>query len=454
MRSDGAESMLEVVDAKPSGKRCGPPRGHGSSPRPVGASPRASAAATIDVYGPEERAGASLAHPVKRPMAGDPIDEVTIIEESHEVGGLSLLSGAGPFRDLKDVEAQGGDLTAGFEGKMTDHRHPRNFGLLRGFEQGRSGAELQSVGAAIEDETEGVGPRGEGVRDVPDPSEPADLHSDAHGRGRSLGLPRFASSDQLRSVDFMDEALALAEAGLGRVWPNPSVGCVIVQNQTLVGRGATQPGGRPHAEVVALADAGERARGATAYVSLEPCAHYGKTPPCAKALIEAGVAKCVVALLDPDPRVDGKGLERLRAAGLEVELGPGEARARTINEGFFLRVRAGRPLVTVARSDNEAAFRPHDARLRSEPDGSGIWAEVRGTGVAPVDWWVGGSLPFGSRAWRRFDCPVGPHGPEPAAVLGALGAHGLTRVVMASDDPFARAARAAGLADRELDDAN
>ncbi|MEL6186707.1 MAG: bifunctional diaminohydroxyphosphoribosylaminopyrimidine deaminase/5-amino-6-(5-phosphoribosylamino)uracil reductase RibD, partial [Myxococcota bacterium] len=174
----------------------------------------------------------------------------------------------------------------------------------------------------------------------------------------------------------MDQALALAEAGLGRVWPNPSVGCVIVREGTVVGRGATQPGGRPHAEVVALAEAAERAQGATAYVSLEPCAHYGKTPPCANALIAAGVTGCVVALVDPDPRVDGKGLAKLRAAGVHVELGPGEQRARTINEGFFLRVRAGRPLVTVARAEDEDAFMAHDARLRSELDGSGIWAQV------------------------------------------------------------------------------
>lgn len=247
----------------------------------------------------------------------------------------------------------------------------------------------------------------------------------------------------------MDEALALARAGLGRVWPNPSVGCVVVREGVVVGRGATRPGGRPHAEVVALDDAGEAARGATAYVSLEPCAHYGKTPPCADALVRAGVARCVVALVDPDPRVDGKGLERLRSAGISVELGLAREEALEINEGFFLRVREGRPLVTVVRrAELEAAADWQDAVLESSPEGSGVWAAVRGTGVAPVSWWIGGDLPLGGHAWRRFPCPMGPRGLEPAAVLGQLGAQGLTRVVLPEEDPLAAAASAAGFVDR------
>ncbi|MCB1349163.1 MAG: bifunctional diaminohydroxyphosphoribosylaminopyrimidine deaminase/5-amino-6-(5-phosphoribosylamino)uracil reductase RibD, partial [Maritimibacter sp.] len=103
----------------------------------------------------------------------------------------------------------------------------------------------------------------------------------------------------------MAHALALGRRGLGNTWPNPAVGCVIVSGDRVVGRGWTQPGGRPHAEVVALAQAGVAARGATAYVTLEPCAHHGKTPPCAEALVAAGVARVVVALTDPDPRVNG-----------------------------------------------------------------------------------------------------------------------------------------------------
>ena len=120
----------------------------------------------------------------------------------------------------------------------------------------------------------------------------------------------------------MAEALALARAALGITAPNPAVGCVIASGDRIVGRGATQPGGRPHAEVVALANAGEAARGATAYVTLEPCAHHGRTPPCADALIAAGVVRVVVAHAhDPDPRVQGRGIARLRAAGLQVETG-------------------------------------------------------------------------------------------------------------------------------------
>src|SRR5713226_448540 len=145
----------------------------------------------------------------------------------------------------------------------------------------------------------------------------------------------------------MRAALALARRGLGRVWPNPAVGCVIVNEGRVVGRGWTQPGGRPHAETEALARAGPAAHGATAYVTLEPCCHWGRTPPCADALIAAGLSRVVVALEDPDPRVAGGGLARLRAAGLVVETGPGAAEAAEINAGFFQLVRLGRPLVTL-----------------------------------------------------------------------------------------------------------
>jgi diaminohydroxyphosphoribosylaminopyrimidine deaminase/5-amino-6-(5-phosphoribosylamino)uracil reductase len=145
----------------------------------------------------------------------------------------------------------------------------------------------------------------------------------------------------------MQAALALARRGLGTVWPNPSVGCVIVKDGRVVGRGSTRPGGRPHGETEALARAGEAARGATAYVTLEPCCHWGKTPPCADALIAAGLRRVVVALEDPDPRVAGAGIARLRAGGIEVEIGLGAAEAAEINAGFLQRVRLGRPLVTL-----------------------------------------------------------------------------------------------------------
>ena len=145
----------------------------------------------------------------------------------------------------------------------------------------------------------------------------------------------------------MRAALALAARGLGVTWPNPSVGCVIVADGAVVGRGVTAPGGRPHAEAVALAAAGERARGATAYVTLEPCSHWGQTPPCADALVAAGIARVVVALGDPDLRVDGAGLARLRAAGVAVQTGVLEAEAAALQLGFLSVRRLGRPMLTL-----------------------------------------------------------------------------------------------------------
>ena len=145
----------------------------------------------------------------------------------------------------------------------------------------------------------------------------------------------------------MRHALGLARRGLGRVWPNPAVGCVIVRDGRIVGRGRTADGGRPHAEAVALAQAGDAARGATAYITLEPCAHHGQTPPCAEALVAAGVARVVGATGDPDPRVAGRGLAILREAGVEVVSGVCEAEARSVNAGFLSRVTRGRPVVTL-----------------------------------------------------------------------------------------------------------
>ncbi|MBW8268532.1 bifunctional diaminohydroxyphosphoribosylaminopyrimidine deaminase/5-amino-6-(5-phosphoribosylamino)uracil reductase RibD [Caldovatus sp. SYSU G05006] len=145
----------------------------------------------------------------------------------------------------------------------------------------------------------------------------------------------------------MRAALALARRGLGNAWPNPAVGCVLVRDGRVVGRGWTQPGGRPHAETEALARAGAAARGATAYVTLEPCSHHGRTPPCCEALIAAGVARVVIALQDPDSRVNGTGIARLRAAGIAVETGLCEAEARALNAGFLRRIRLGLPLVTL-----------------------------------------------------------------------------------------------------------
>jgi len=142
-------------------------------------------------------------------------------------------------------------------------------------------------------------------------------------------------------------ALGLARRGLGTVWPNPTVGCILVRGDRVVGRGWTQPGGRPHGETEALERAGAAARGATAYVSLEPCCHWGKTPPCTDALIAAGVARVVVPIEDPDPRVSGQGIAKLRDAGIEVQTGLCADEAGELNAGFFLRLREGRPLVTL-----------------------------------------------------------------------------------------------------------
>jgi diaminohydroxyphosphoribosylaminopyrimidine deaminase/5-amino-6-(5-phosphoribosylamino)uracil reductase len=149
----------------------------------------------------------------------------------------------------------------------------------------------------------------------------------------------------------MAVALALARRGLGTTAPNPSVGAVLVapgpQGGRVVGRGWTGIGGRPHGEIVALAQAGEDARGATLYVTLEPCSHFGRTPPCVEAVVAAGVARVVAAMTDPDPRVDGRGLARLQAAGVAVTVGVGAREAARINAGHVLRVTQGRPHVTL-----------------------------------------------------------------------------------------------------------
>ena len=170
--------------------------------------------------------------------------------------------------------------------------------------------------------------------------------------------------------DAMQAALALGRRGLGAVWPNPAVGCVIVRDGRIVGRGWTQPGGRPHGETEALRRAGDAAQDATAYVSLEPCCHWGQTPPCADALIKAGVRRVVVALEDPDPRVAGEGLRRLRAAGLQVETGLCAEEAGAINVGFFSRLRLGRPFVTLKLAtslDGRIATRSNESRWITGP---------------------------------------------------------------------------------------
>ncbi len=146
----------------------------------------------------------------------------------------------------------------------------------------------------------------------------------------------------------MGAALALASRGVGLATPNPSVGCIIIKDGRVIGRGHTQPGGRPHAEAMALAEAGDLARGATAYVTLEPCAHQSpRGPSCAESLIAAGIARVVVAAPDPDPRTNGAGLARLAAAGIAVTSGVRQAEAEAGLAGFLTRLRLGRPHITL-----------------------------------------------------------------------------------------------------------
>lgn len=160
----------------------------------------------------------------------------------------------------------------------------------------------------------------------------------------------------------MDTALALAYARLGATAPNPSVGCVIVKQGRIIGAAATAPGGRPHAEPQALGQAGEAAQGARVYVSLEPCAHYGQTPPCAEALIKARPAEVIIACRDPYESVAGRGVAMLKDAGIKVLEGVREAQALAMNAGFFHRLKTGRPVL--ARDLRPALF---DADLALEP---------------------------------------------------------------------------------------
>ena len=145
----------------------------------------------------------------------------------------------------------------------------------------------------------------------------------------------------------MQSALRLAARGLGSVWPNPSVGCVIVKDNIIISRGVTGIYGRPHGEDIALKLAGDKANGATLYVTLEPCSHHGKTPPCAAAIIKSGIKRVVIAITDPDPRVSGNGILMLKNAGIQVDIGCMASNAGYISAGFLMRINHARPLITV-----------------------------------------------------------------------------------------------------------
>ena len=165
---------------------------------------------------------------------------------------------------------------------------------------------------------------------------------------------------------WMAAALRFGRRNFGLTAPNPCVAALIVKDGVLVGRGVTAPGGRPHAEPLAIAEAGAAARGATMYVTLEPCSHHGQTPPCAEAIVAAGLARVVAALEDPNPQVAGRGLARMRAAGIAVEVGPGGEEARRDHLGHILRSTIGRPMVTLKlalTADGYAAGDEHDQRL-------------------------------------------------------------------------------------------
>jgi diaminohydroxyphosphoribosylaminopyrimidine deaminase/5-amino-6-(5-phosphoribosylamino)uracil reductase len=171
-----------------------------------------------------------------------------------------------------------------------------------------------------------------------------------------------SEASKLADRRFMQLALTLGRRGLGRTWPNPAVGAVVVKDGIVVGRGWTQPGGRPHAEPEALRRAGEAARGATLYVTLEPCSHFGKSPPCADAVIAAGIARVVTAIEDPNPLVAGQGHARLRAAGIVVDVGLGAEEAARDHAGHFRRVRDKRPHVILklaVSSDDKIAGAGH-----------------------------------------------------------------------------------------------
>ncbi len=301
-------------------------------------------------------------------------------------------------------------------------------------------------------------------------------------------------------------ALSLGRRGQGRVWPNPAVGCVIVQGARIVGRGWTADGGRPHAETQALAQAGRAADGATAYVTLEPCSHHGQTPPCAEALIAARVARVVVATGDPDDRVSGRGIAMLRAAGITVEMGLMEAEARADHAGFLLRVTSGRPWITLklaATLDGRIATATGESKwitspaaramvhaLRARHDAVMVGAgtaraddpalTVRGLGITrqPVrvvisrnlDLPAGGTLARTAQdvpLWICHDhaldratvarwaalgavlipCETAGRQVSIPAVVTALGARGLTRVLCEGGGALAASLLAAGLVD-------
>lgn len=301
-------------------------------------------------------------------------------------------------------------------------------------------------------------------------------------------------------------AISLGQRGLGQCWPNPAVGCVIVRDGRVVGRGRTALGGAPHAEPQALAQAAGLARGATAYVSLEPCAHHGRTPPCANALVDAGVARVVIGSTDPNPQVNGQGITILRNAGIEVTTGVMREEADALHAGFFKRVTEGRPWLTLKLANSfdgrvatatgesqwitgpEARRMVHAMRARHDAvlvGGGTARADdpsltVRDMGDVPqpvrvvasrrLDLPLTGKLAMTARdipvwlchgkdaspdlirAWeglgaKLLACDVTAGRLDPASVLQALGQAGLTRVFCEGGGTFAASLLQAGVVD-------
>lgn len=208
---------------------------------------------------------------------------------------------------------------------------------------------------------------------------------------------------------WMQRALSLANTMRGHVWPNPPVGCVIVKKGAVVAEAATGTGGRPHAERKALVEAAGAAKGATLYVTLEPCCHWDKTPPCADAVIDAGIRRVVVAIQDPDPRVNGGGFVKLREAGLDVVVGVGAVEARRLMSGFFHRVQKGEPELVVLEKSETSIPPGVDALIRSTPSGTKLVTRLEPIDVSDV-----------------------PH----SQFLQHLGALGLTSVAVSAGDPI------------------
>ena len=307
---------------------------------------------------------------------------------------------------------------------------------------------------------------------------------------------------------WMARALSLGARGQGQVWPNPAVGCILVKNGRVLGRGWTQPGGRPHGEVMALAQAGAGARGATAYVTLEPCAHFGKTPPCAGALAKAGVARVVSAMQDPDPRTAGQGHQHLVDAGISLTTNVLRDKAEVAHAGFTSRILKGRPRLTlklaasfdgrIATASGESKWitgpaarhavqglrASHDAVMvgagTARADDPALTLRGYGNRAAPVRVVVSRrlALPADSQlarsaaevplwlchgrdapaeriaAWQALgatliEVPLGDdRHPDPTALMQALGGRGLTRVLCEGGGMLAASLVSAGVVDQ------